>query len=86
MTRAYMSLFRGDLGGAFFYHPLFWTVPIICAIWIYAIFRGERIDSRVIYVFAILFTVVYLVRMAAYFPDTPPMDYSRAAWSRLFEI
>lgn len=28
LTRAYLCLFRGDLRGALYYHPLFWAVPL----------------------------------------------------------
>lgn len=29
MTRAYISLLRFDISGAFAYHPLFWSIPIL---------------------------------------------------------
>ena len=29
LTRAYLALLHGDLSGAFSFHPLFWTVPIL---------------------------------------------------------
>lgn len=32
MTRAYLSLLRGDWRGAFGYHPMFWSVPLL-ALW-----------------------------------------------------
>lgn len=28
MTRAYLCLLQGDVGGAFGYHPMFWSVPL----------------------------------------------------------
>ena len=32
MTRAYMSLAHLDIRGAFYYHPLFWSVPFILSL------------------------------------------------------
>ena len=29
MTRAYLHLFEGDIQGAFYFHPLFWLIPLL---------------------------------------------------------
>ena len=29
MTRAYLYLFEGDIQGAFYFHPLFWLIPLL---------------------------------------------------------
>ncbi len=43
MSRAWLALLHGDLAGAFRYHPLFWTIPllILLVIWDGRPFRKE---------------------------------------------
>lgn len=65
MSRAWMALLRGDLAGAFAFHPLFWlTVPAAALLF----FRG-RVPPRAFRwgagIVCALFLVVYLVRMLA---------------------
>lgn len=63
MTRAWFRVLHLDFSGAFTYHPLFFVVPI-AATWF--IFK-KRINANLykvgIIVFAILFLVIYVVRM-----------------------
>lgn len=42
MTRAYISLLKGDISAAFGYHFMFWSVPILL---IY-VFFGEKLLSK----------------------------------------
>ncbi len=42
MTRAYFSLFKGDIKSAFKYNPLFFTVPLI----IFGVLRDGKITGR----------------------------------------
>ena len=35
MTRAWISIFKLDLAAAFRYHPMFWSVPILCALYLF---------------------------------------------------
>ena len=57
LTRAYRSLFHLDLKSAFYYHPLFWTIPIIIVL------CYKKINNKVLLVFIILFLVVYIIRL-----------------------
>lgn len=43
MTRAWLSLLRGDLSAAFLYHPLFWTAPLLYG---YVLFNGKPFANR----------------------------------------
>jgi len=43
MTRAYLSLLRGDLMAAFAFHPMFWSVPLVYA---YLMGEGELFGKR----------------------------------------
>lgn len=69
MTRAYVSLMHGDLGTAFFYHPLFWSMPIIY----FVLFFRKKLSPRFFYIFtavtAAVFTAVYLLRLF-FIPDS----------------
>ena len=38
MTRAWMSVFRLDLAGAFLQHPMFWSIPVLG---LYLLFDGQ---------------------------------------------
>ncbi|MBE5847296.1 MAG: DUF2752 domain-containing protein [Lachnospiraceae bacterium] len=64
MSRAWIALLHLDLKSAYYYHPLFW-VP---ALFVPAYFLRERIPEKVrrylLYVVIVLFTVVYIIRMA----------------------
>lgn len=42
MTRAYLSLFKGDIQAAFKFNPLFFTVPLI----IFGVIRNGKITGR----------------------------------------
>jgi hypothetical protein len=78
MTRAYLALFRGEIGTAFFYHPLFWLIPIAAVVLLFhkkaGIKKIFKFKGFWIGLFAIFMTV-YVVRMVLLFPHTPPMDY-----------
>ncbi len=74
MSRAYLALCSGDFRQAFFWHPLFWAPPIIAGLCLWK--KGAAQSPKLWIPAGVLFFAVYLLRMALYFPDTPPMDYS----------
>ncbi|SCP96038.1 DUF2752 domain-containing protein [Anaerobium acetethylicum] len=87
MTRAFLHLFRGDLAGAFYYHPLFLLPAVILILLIYEFRRKARIPVVIWIVSVVLMLAVYAVRMILYFPDTAPMDYySGAVLPRLLDF
>lgn len=63
MSRAWLSLLRGDMAGAFAYHPLFWLPPLAAAGFLWreklprAVFRAGAA------VVCGLFLAVYAVRL-----------------------
>lgn len=73
MTRAYFAFFKGDIKTAFFYHPLFWLVPII---FISLTSKKVRNNKPILCSFIAIFLSVYIIRMILYFPHTPPLDYN----------
>ena len=73
-----MSLIHLDIRGAFYYHPLFWSVPFILL--------GYK-NKKIIYILGMIFIGVWIVRMYLYFPDIEPMKLNnRAIYVRVFNI
>ena len=63
MTRAYLSLLRLDIAGAFRYHPLF-PIPIIAAVLF--LFRSrisQKIVNFLLFTTIVLFSIIYLLRI-----------------------
>lgn len=62
MTRAWLRVFRLDLNGAFHFHPLFWTVPVVLVLFFLRKHfpKSFRVTA---YAVAVLFIIVYFVRM-----------------------
>ncbi|HSV97652.1 MAG TPA: DUF2752 domain-containing protein [Spirochaetota bacterium] len=85
MMRAFAALAGGDLAAALLFHPLVLVVPFLVLV---AVFRKSRpfwamYNSSAFWAAcAACFMVVWAVRMFMFFPDFPPMDYSRSslAW------
>lgn len=75
MTRAYIALLKLDIEQAFTMHPLFWTLPLIFTI--YCIDRKKALCLKAIIVIAVLFILVYIYRMAIFFPHTEPMLFNK---------
>ncbi|MFD1900312.1 DUF2752 domain-containing protein [Enterococcus termitis] len=80
MTRAFIHVFQLDLKGAFYYHPLFWLVPIIFGIFLFRnkvpVFKRICQNNTVIFSLLGLFITVYVVRLITLFPTTAPMDFN----------
>lgn len=65
MTRAWLAVLHMDMGAAFKYHPLWWS--IIPAVLVY-IYRGrlrKRTLNIFIFIFITAFVIVYLYRLMA---------------------
>ncbi len=82
LTRAFLSLLYGDIASAFFYHPLFFMVPLVAAV---VIFKEVPALKRLYrsgwfwWGAVALFLTQWAVRMALYFPHRPPMDFNDGA-------
>jgi uncharacterized membrane protein len=78
MTRAYLSLFCGNIARAFNMHPLWWSLPFALLITIIWKFKtgNMRILKIELPVLFILFIGVYAIRMSTMFPNTPPMNFN----------
>lgn len=63
MTRAFLSLAHLDISKAFYYHPLFWMVPLFIIVWIFHKKIPRNIIALLIGIVCVLFFGVYLYRM-----------------------
>ena len=76
MTRAFFCLLHLDIKSAFYYHPLFWFVPVYAGLAVFKRIKYGKKETKWFVVFTwasfILFMGVYFVRMILYFPHTEP--------------
>ncbi|NLO36270.1 MAG: DUF2752 domain-containing protein [Clostridiaceae bacterium] len=92
LTRALAAALHGDLALAFRLHPLFWLAPLIlAAVLVLLAVAPDKLSSprlNALWIgLAILFMVVYLIRMALLFPDQEPMIWNeQAVLPRLFRF
>lgn len=72
MTRALLCFLRGDLAGSFYWHPMLVPTGIGAILVLYALAAGkEKLLGITLLVWTILMILVYVWRMAAYFPQEP---------------
>lgn len=89
LTRAYLSLVRGEFFLALRYHPLFALAPVVLVVWAFRdrrpfdrFYRSDRFWIAII----VALLATWVVRMVLYFPDVPPMDLNRSAlFMRIFD-
>ncbi|MCL2105906.1 MAG: DUF2752 domain-containing protein [Oscillospiraceae bacterium] len=85
LTRAWVLALRGQWAEAFFFHPLFWYIPVIALVWGLGWLRNRRQTPRWLGVFLkasfALFVAVFALRMALYFPRTAPMVPNRDSFA-----
>ena len=75
MTRAYISLFRGNILQALYYHPLFFVPFVIIMVMQEKIKVNKKLFNRlVISIIAIIF-VVYVIRLILLFPEKEPIAF-----------
>lgn len=81
MTRALLSVLKGDLITAFYYHPL-WVVVILYPV-VYVIFKiikpqeeFEMWKNKWLKLIIKLFIFIWIIRMIFLFPDTSPLNFN----------
>lgn len=90
MTRSYIHLLEGDWRAAFEDHPLFMLVPVIILLsavllWKRLSPKMNRVISSVLLGIAVMFIVVYVIRMFNLFPDRDPLKfYERGLYPTLY--
>ena len=63
MTRAYSALLRLDIKGAFSFHPLFFLVPVMGALYVCRGQLSKRIRKISLFTILGLFSIIYLLRL-----------------------
>lgn len=63
MSRAWLSLLRWDIAGAFAYHPLFWLPVLAAALLIFQRRMSRRVFRWGMGIVCVLFVLVYLARL-----------------------
>lgn len=79
MTRAYVSLFKGDLSQAFYYHPLFLMPIAVIFITQDRIMANKKLFNGLIVSLIILLFIVYIIRMILLFPEKEPLTFFSGA-------
>lgn len=64
MSRAWLSLLRLDLAGAFYYHPLFWLPIPAAALLLFQRRLPKRVFTVGLALCGALFLAVYFIRLA----------------------
>ena len=64
MSRAWLSLLRGDFVAAAFYHPLFWLPPLAVLVWLLRGRLPRKLAACLAWTACALFLAVYAWRMA----------------------
>jgi len=87
MTRAYGSLFTGNVRDAFRMHPLFIPLPAMLGLYVLnpPFLRKKWVNRTFLAVLLVMAFGTYAARMLVFFPDTEPMIYnSDAVVNKLF--
>lgn len=67
MSRAYLSLLQGDVVGAFRYHRMFWSMPILVVYYLTdgRLFKRKWMDSAILIAIAIGFIINWIGHLCA---------------------
>ena len=87
MTRAMLSILRGDFASAWRFHPFSYVLLMWAAafgIRRYILQKDVKILMKCLIVILIGMLVFYVYRMVRYFPGEPPMSYDES--SRLYRL
>jgi len=94
MTRAYASLLSLDIRGAFFWHPMFWAIPVLFAAWLYQKYIKTKYPGRrvkfyepLILTVGVSVMLVFIIRAVLLFPHTEPLTLNpNAVMPRIFRL
>lgn len=80
LTRSYLALLKGNISHAFYYHPLFFVVPLSALLIIFMNVTKNKLHKKnsniALTILVCLIIILYIIRMSTMFPHTPPMDYN----------
>lgn len=86
MTRAYYYLLQGDIGTAFFYHPLFIIPPIFVFVFLCRNRINSTVYKAIIFTFIAIFAIVYVYRMLFGINDIVVFRPKESIVYRVYEI
>lgn len=78
MTRACFSALRLDFSRAFYYHPLFWMVPVIGAIVLNQKKIPDKLYKAGMALLVLSFLVVYIIRLLDVENEIVTIDFSES--------
>lgn len=69
MMRAWLCVLKLDFKSAFYYHPLFFTAPLIPLLFTGCFKLGKKAEKILALLIGLAFLAVYLFRISRHFPD-----------------
>ena len=83
MTRAVLSAIGGDFSGAFYYHPLWFSLPIVAVMLSVAkIIKKDRLFDVTLWGFAIAMLALWIVRLIDRNCTVVTVDFDASVWAR----
>ncbi|SER67378.1 DUF2752 domain-containing protein [Lachnobacterium bovis] len=84
LTRAWLCVFNLCISKAFYYHPLFWLVPLIILVLIFKERIPTKIYDTLVIFFLILFITVYFIRLLDPHNNIVYFDIKKGIFYRLY--
>jgi len=68
MSRAWLAALRLELGTAFYYHPMFWSVPVLVlfVLWDGCLFRNPRLNRWLLALIPAAWLICYGIRLVVF--------------------
>lgn len=75
MSRAWLAVLRLDFAAAFWYHPLFLSVPVVAVFVLYdcAPFKNSRLNVWILGILLAALTVCYILRLSYFLSGNLPL-------------
>lgn len=75
MTRAWLCALRLELGSALCLHPMFWSVPILAALFVFdgQLLPGKHTNTLLVGILAAGILLTYLARFFGFLGGFPPV-------------
>jgi hypothetical protein len=86
MTRAYHSLMQLDINKAVHYHPLFFLVPLMVALYLFDFYIKPKFVKGLWAVIIIVFLSTYLFRLFLSQSDVVEIDIASSIMLKLYQL
>ena len=84
MSRAWLSLLKGDVAAAFAFHPLFMLPPVALGFWLCREKLSEKMRKLLLWLLIAAFLLTYVVRLADPACSIVMADPSRGKMAEIF--